>query len=246
MTKFSAFQPAQDLQSDNAMQKKEESSLSGQMYNRYCTKCGAQLEEDDLFCSECVSKIEEEEKVAATDEDAVVQEQAPFNISSDRMASVLDTNRIKSGETVENMKKFVLPFVSDKNESKNLSVRQNAVQKSSLIGHYMRMDAQMTQYLVIDAVQGTSVKASVKTIFNAGGFSIEFYEGTLSGNNLSLHMVNADMHPLPDEVHVLFGETRTVHHSIKRSEEFDGLFQNDTISGAFSGEFSTLAIFRKC
>ena len=248
MMKFFVSQSAQSSQSEAAAQKKEESSPNGQKVTRFCTNCGSPLEADDLFCSECGSKIEQEENAVTIEEGESVQEQAPAIISSDRMASILETNRIKAGERTGEMKKFVLPDISDKSESKNLAVRQSATQKqkSSIVGHYVRMDAQMTQYLVIDAVQGTCVKASVKTIFSAGGFSTEFYEGTLTGDNLHLHMVDADMHPLPDEVHVLFGETRTVHHSIKRSEEFDGVFQNDTISGSFSGEFSTSASFRKC
>ena len=244
MTKFSAFQPAQDLQSDNAVQKKEESSLSGQMYNRYCTKCGAQLEEDDLFCSECGSKIEQEENAVTIEEGESVQEQAPAIISSDRMASILQTNRIKTGEATDEFRKE--HPLTDTTENALHAKKSSQIGKSLQLGHYVHKTSSMTQYLIIESVQGNSLKASVKTNFTRGDYSTESYEGTLSGNDLHLHLVGSDLHPLPDERHVSFGSSRTIHYSIKLSEHFDGIVSDDTISGSFTGQFSKFVVFRKC
>ena len=237
-------QSAQSSQSEAAAQKKEENSPNGQKVTRFCTNCGSPLEADDLFCSECGSKIEQEENAVTIEEDESPQEQAPAVISSDRMASILQTNRIKTGEMEDEFRKE--HPLTDTTENALHAKKSSQIGKTLQLGHYVHKTSSMTQYLIIESVQGNSVKASVKTNFTRGDYSTESYEGTLSGNDLHLHLVGSDLHPLPDERHVSFGSSRTIHYSIKLSEQFDGIVSDDTISGSFVGQFSKFVVFRKC
>ncbi|MBQ6780844.1 MAG: zinc ribbon domain-containing protein [Treponema sp.] len=244
MMDFFTSQSAQTPQSENAMQKEEAASTNGQKITRFCTNCGSPLEADDLFCSECGCKIELEEEAVVIEEDetetSVQEEQTSVTISSDRMASILQTNRIKAGEATDELKKPALPSVAGKSETKEMCAWQTAEKKSTIVGYYMRSDEIMTQYLIIESVRGNTVTASVRTTFVNGGYATESYEGTLFDDKLRLRMVNADLHPPPDETHVFFGKIQTVHHSIRRSEHFEGIANGDTISGAFSGEWGSV------
>ena len=115
----------------------------------FCTCCGSPLEKGDVFCSECGIKIEDEDLVA---ENCEIVEQNPIRISSDRMASILETNKIKKGEGVEEFRKNSLIEKLDDSNSKNFS----------LCGYYVRKDSNMTQYLIIDSVEGNQIKAQIK------------------------------------------------------------------------------------
>ena len=244
MMKFSGEQlpPA-----EKAALKHTDVSSSGQTYSRFCENCGSPLEADDFFCSECGCKVEQEEnaiKIEADEEAEEAQGQKPPVISSDRMASILQTNRIKMGEAEDEFKNAPLLH----------GIRENAAQtgivsiakKPVLSGYYVHRDLYMTQYLIIESLQENCVKASIKTIFDNGGYSSEFYEGIFSGSNLHLHIVDSDLHPLPDAMQFSFGTISRVHHSIKLSENFDGTVSEDAIFGSFNGQFSKSVVFRKC
>ena len=299
MMKFSGEQlpPA-----EKAALKHTDVSSSGQTCNRFCENCGSPLEADDLFCSECGCKAEQEEnaiKIEADEEAEEAQGQKPPVIPSDRMASILQTNRIKMGEAEDEFKNAPMlhdilenaaqkknakeddkeaksqktaPALPDsralvpmancaaldmaKDESQNLfadmlanvAKKKNALagKKSALLGHYVHKASDMTQYLVIESIQGNCVKASIKTIFDNGSYATEFYEGTLSGDSLHLQITDSDLHPFPDEMKVLSDAVYTVHHSIMLSENFDGTVGEDAIFGSFSGQFSKSVVFRKC
>ena len=199
----------------------------------FCTCCGSPLEKGDVFCSECGIKIEDENLVT---ENCEIVEQNPIRISSDRMASILETNKIKKGEGVEEFRKNSLIEKLDDSNSKNFS----------LCGYYVRKDSNMTQYLIIDSVEGNQIKAQIKTIFTNGGYSTEFYEGSFSDNEIHLSIENSDLHPPASEIRVDKGIINTVHYEIQLSENFDGVISENLISGSFKGQFSKTVEFRKC
>ena len=238
----SASQSAQSSQSKTSSQKKDEFSPKRQKITRFCTNCGAPLEADDLFCSECGGKIEEEETAIAIEKDeekAFAPKEAPVTISSDRMASILESQELKKGRIPDSLKKKEAPALAEK---KSLP----AVKNSKLCGNYVSNDSYMTQYLTISSIQGNNIKAFIKTIFNNGGYSTEFYEGSLNDNQLHLHMVDSDLHPPPDDFIPFLGESNTVHHTIRTSENFDGIIGDNTITGSYAGQFSKAVTFKKC
>ena len=98
----------------------------------------------------------------------------------------------------------------------------------------------------IKNIQNDNVKASVKTTFSNGGYSAESYEGTLSGNELHLHMVDSDLHPPATELKFLDNGIIPVNYTIYTSEQFDGVIDDEKISGAFKGHYSKTVVFKKC
>lgn len=240
MMKFSSEQSP--LSKKNTL-KNTNTSFGEQIHGRFCTNCNSPLEDDDLFCSECGCKIEQEESAIIIEDDEEVKEQTPVFISPDRMASILQTNRMKEG-IIEDDFRNVHPF--NDIVVKAIQTKNAIEKKSSLLGHYVHRDKYMTQYFIIESIQGNCVKALVKTLFDNGSYSTEFYEGTLSDGNLHLQIVDSDLHPLPDELQFFFGTMQMVHHSIKLSENFVGIVREDAILGSFSGQFSKAVVFRKC
>ena len=76
--------------------------------------------------------------------------------------------------------------------------------------------------------------------------STEFYEGTLSGNELHLHMVNSDLHPPTTELDFSGNSIKPVRYIIQVSENFDGIINENTISEMFKGQFNNSVLFKKC
>ncbi len=232
MTNYFASMFEKSPLSEKSIQKKDITSPGKNGYTRYCTNCGAPLEEGDLFCSECGNKIELEEDVVAIEE-------KPVNISKDRMSSILETQNLKKGIINNTAKKKDVPELL---KIKNLPQLKTV----NLSGNYVSYDTYMTQYLTIESIQENIVKASIKTIFDKGGYSTEFYQGTFVDNHLHLSMVDSDLHPLPDDFIPFLGENNTVHHTIKTSEVFDGIVNGDIITGSYAGQFSKNVTFKKC
>ena len=232
MTNYFAFMSEKSSLSEKSIQKKDITSPDKNGYTRFCTNCGTPLEKDDLFCSECGNKIELEENVVAIEE-------KPVNISKDRMSSILETQNLKKGKINNTAKKKDLP--------EHLKIKTlPELKKINLNGNYVSYDTYMTQYLTIESIQESIVKASIKTIFDKGGYSTEFYQGTFVDNHLHLSMVDSDLHPLPDDFIPFLGENNTVHHTIKTSEVFDGIVNGDIITGSYAGQFSKNVTFKKC
>lgn len=173
---------------------------------RFCIYCGAPLEDGDVFCCECGSRIETEaSKIVPAAE-----------ISSDRMASIMETQQIKAG------------IITDKFRKSKFLERT----KTLLPGYYVYEGQYMTQHLSIDEVQGNSVRATVKTNFRNLSYSTEFYEGSFSDGRLVLHITTSDLHPITG-------------FSIMLSEGFTGEVVENSISGIFTGEFSNSVVFKK-
>lgn len=192
----------------------------------FCSNCGSPLESDDVFCSECGAPIDYEEKEEANNNSEAIE------ISSDRMASITETSKIKSGEISNNFKNLRL---FDKNrETAERAITLTETQNKTLkTGFYVYRGNNMIQYLSIDNIQGNFVKAAVRTNFTNLSYSTEFYEGTIIEDKIRLHIVNSDLHP-------------AAGFSIRLSEHFDGTVREKSISGNFTGEFSSSAIFIKC
>ena len=103
----------------------------------------------------------------------------------------------------------------------------------------------MVQYLIIESIHNTNVKASVKTSFANGGYSTEFYEGSLLGEELHLHIVDSELHPPPAEMIFSFDIPKIVNYTIQLSEKFDGIITENEISGSFSGHYCKSLVFKK-
>lgn len=245
MIKFANSENKQVWQSES--QSKEITSSKMQVFPRFCIDCGSPLELGDVFCSECGSKIEQIESVVEVEvnEENIV-EKNPVHISSDRMASILQTNKIKSGDFSDEFTKPDLSLLINGIETEEQKAIKQLEEKAKILGYYIHTNLYMTQYLIIENIQNDNVKASVKTTFSNGGYSTEFYEGTLSGNELRLHMVDSDLHPPPTELKFLDNGIIPVNYTICTSEQFDGVIDDEKISGAFKGHYSKTVVFKKC
>lgn len=224
---------------------KENSSSKMQVFQKYCIECGSPLELGDVFCSECGSKIQQEEVVSIEKEESIIEEKT-VSISSDRMASILQTKKLKAGELSEDFIKPNLSCLINGIETEEQKSIKQLEEKTKLLGYYIHRNSYMTQYLIIENIQNDNVKASVKTTFSNGGYSTEFYEGTLSGNELHLHMVDSDLHPPTSELDFSDNSIKPIRYVIQVSENFDGIVNENTISGMFKGQFNNSVVFKKC
>ena len=211
---------------------------------KFCIHCGAPLGEDNDFCTECGEKIESEvsveEDISEKSAQPVEKRPAP-KIGSDRMASIMETKRVKEGGLSDELKKSWNEF---KRENQQISVK--AHEKSVLkTGYYINTNSERTKYLIIENITGSSVSATIKTTFKNGSYKTEHYDGYLLGDNLSLSVSETDLHPLPDEFVRTEDGTATLTHSIKVGNHFSGTVSEDKIAGNFSGEFSEFVVFTK-
>ena len=225
-------------------QKKDLISSKLQPYAKFCTNCGHQLEADDLFCDECGTKIEYEEVRVKAEDDKQTEEKSVV-ISSDRMASIIQTNKIKTGESNEILSEHALSTLYSITETNEEKLNQQLKKKEKLLGYYVFKDSFMVQYLIIESIHNTNVKASVKTTFANGGYSTEFYEGSLLGEELHLHIVDSELHPPPAEMIFSFDIPKIVNYTIQLSEKFDGIITENEISGSFSGHYCKSLVFKK-
>ncbi|MBR6914382.1 MAG: zinc ribbon domain-containing protein [Treponema sp.] len=235
-------------QSKNAAENQKRQEEFRQIRNerpKFCIHCGAPLEDEDEFCTECGEKIESELAVEETvEESAASKESSPApKISSDRLASIMQTTRVKSGGITDEYRKNKLEA-----EKANLQAlaESTAHSKSTLkTGYYVHKDSEKTQYLIIESVGGNYVSASVKTTFLDGGYSTEHYTGTVSEDNIELSVSETDLHPLPNKRLETMTDITTVTHTIQVSNHFSGTFSDDRIIGNFSGGFSQFVVFTK-
>ena len=245
MMKFSSFQESRP-KSENLQYENKNSLLCTQNSVRFCTNCGSKLELGDVFCDECGSKIEQDENLVILEEDNKIFEKNPIEISSDRMASIIQTNKMKQGEVDEDFIESTLSAISSVTETKEVKIQKELEEKAKLLGYYVFKDSFMTQYLIIENINGNNVKASVKTTFTNGGYSTEFYEGVLFGDELHLNIVDYDLHPPTAEMQFYFNTPKIVNYTIQLSEKFDGIINKNEITGSFSGHFSKSLVFKKC
>lgn len=223
---------------------KEITSSKMQVFPKYCIECGSPLELGDVFCSECGSKIQQEEVVSIEKEENIIEEKT-VSISSDRMASILQTNKLKTGELSEDFTKPDLSIFTNGIETDEQKAIKQLEEKAKLLGYYVYKNSYMTQYLIIENIENDNVRASVKTTFSNGGYSTEFYEGTLLGNDLHLEMVGSDLHPPTPDLDFSGNSIRPIRYVIQTSEHFAGIISKNEITGTFTGHFSDSVVFRK-
>ena len=225
---------------------KEVAPSKMRVFPKFCIDCGSPLELGDIFCSECGSKIQEEEFVVSIERNVEVIEENPVTISSDRMASILQTNKLKAGEFLEDFIKPDLSNFANGIETEEQKAIKQLEEKATFLGYYVYKNSYMTQYLIIENIENDNVKASVKTTFSNGGYSTEFYEGTLLGNDLHLEMVSSDLHPPTPDLEFSGNSIKPVRYVIQTSEHFTGIIGKNEITGTFTGHFSDSVVFRKC
>lgn len=182
---------------------------------RFCIYCGFPLEDDNEFCTECGARIEEETEKAEKETDSVENiiekksTQQSLKISADRMASIKETELVKSGNAADEFKKR-------KKELKK--------QKTELLsGNYVYKYHKGTMYLSIENIIGSKVSATIKAEYSGGSYAIENYSGTFTDNRLELYLTNAELYSGPRYV-------------IRRSDSFSGTFSDNKISGEFKGQ----------
>jgi hypothetical protein len=249
---------------NNENQKKrhsEQSEESSQFNNihterpQFCIHCGARLEDENDFCTECGAKIELEvfeSEESKENQSKVPEQKSPVPvISSDRMASIAETNARKVGQNAGNLKKFQQCAWTEKGlaiQNKTTSAKNKLINKM-----YVHKDSAITMYLKILDINGDRIQASIKSIFENGSYATENYTGTLNGEEISLNIVDYDLHPLPDETQTSYSETSTqilvcrsiTSHEILVGDSFSGIVSEDTIAGTFSGEFSGFCVFNR-
>ena len=234
------------LSSEKSQFSKLEKSSNKEIIIKYCTNCGHQLESDDIFCDECGSKIEQVESVIIAETEEKNIEEHPLSISSDRRTSILQTNKIKSGEIEEEQRKTAISAMSIVTETKDVKAKKELEEKAKLLGYYVYKDSYMTQYLVIEEIQENTAKAFVKTTFSIGGYSTEFYEGTIFDDEIHLHLVDSDLHPPTGGMQFFMNTPKVLNYTIQVSENFDGRIDDKEIAGLFTGHFTKSLIFKKC
>ena len=159
MIKFANSENKQVWQSES--QSKEITSSKMQVFPRFCIDCGSPLELGDVFCSECGSKIEQIESVVEVEvnEENIV-EKNPVHISSDRMASILQTNKIKSGDFSDEFTKPDLSLLINGIETEEQKAIKQLEEKAKILGYYIHRNSYMTQYLIIENIQNDNDDSS--------------------------------------------------------------------------------------
>lgn len=194
--------------------------------SRFCICCGARLASEDIFCMNCGARIEEE---AVEQEETVTPTETVSKISNDRMASIAETTARKFGAAPD----FLLRTQQNEKEKEKNSTLQLAVpeqKKFEPFEVYVNKMASQTMYLKIENITGSTVKVSIKTVFNDGSYGIENYDGVLSGIGLTLRLSNYSLN---------------TQYQFKLGESFLGIVEGDTISGSFAGEFTAYCVFKK-
>ena len=225
---------------------KEVAPSKMRVFPKFCIDCGSPLELGDIFCSECGCKIQEEEFVVSIERNVEVIEENPVIILSDRMASILQTNKLKVGEFSEDFIKPDLSIFANGIETDEQKAIKQLEEKAKFLRYYVYKNSYMTQYLIIENIENDNVRASVKTTFSNGGYSTEFYEGTLSEKKLLLEMVASDLHPPTPDLEFSGNSIKPVRYVIQTSEHFAGIIGKNEITGTFTGHFSDSVVFRKC
>ena len=223
--------------------KKEQSAAASIAENakterpKFCVHCGAPLEDGDEFCTECGHKIESEivaEEQSAARTSARKESRSEQKISSDRMASIKETGRVKEGGAVDLLKKNKgKPQGAFKTEIAKSEVKATTTLKT---GWYMCESRDQRMYLIIESVSGGSVCATLKTTFYNGGYATSCWTGTLAGDSLSLTVQKKDLHPLPEQRWETFTDVTTITHSILVCDYFSGtVFQDRIIVNSADG-----------
>lgn len=234
------------FENEAASQKKKEKFTNLRTERpKFCIYCGAPLEDDDEFCTECGAKIESE--LAVEEESAISKESSPApKISSDRLASIMETARLKSGGLSDEFSKNKI----DAEKADQRAIAKSSSKAKSILktGYYIHKSSEATRYLLIESVTGSSVQLTVRSMFSDGGFKNEKAVGRFAGNEFSFVVRNSDVHPLPEEFRDTPTSTTRITHIIHETKSFYGIFDEDTISGTitFITGQTQFIVFTKC
>ena len=162
-------------------EEKKEKSENRKSNVRFCTNCGARLEEGDLFCTECGQKIELEFEQAEETKKA-------RPISSDRMNSILNARKNMSQTFSDDLKNFL---GEKQNFSAEITVSKKQQEKTSKkddrLGWYVSKDSGKTEYFVIESIEGNSVSGKISDILKNGGYGNECFSGTINGSSIEIN-----------------------------------------------------------
>lgn len=237
---MSDFAQAQSQNEDTVKKTQSNSKIVKTERQNFCIHCGSPLEEGNDFCTECGKRIENEFVYEEdTEKESVAESRSlsPSKIASDRMASIKETEQVKSIGGINLFKQ-----AKEKTEVSKSTEQAKSPLKT---GWYIHKDKKRTKYLIIESVVGNSVTATVKTLFSDGSYKTEHYTGSLLGDSLSLRVWKTDLHPLPDERWETQSHITTVTHTILICNNFSGTVSEDKIAGNFSGEFSAFIVFTR-
>lgn len=237
---MSDFAQAQSQNEDTVKKTQSNSKIVKTERQNFCIHCGSPLEEGNDFCTECGKRIENEFVYEEdTEKESVAESRSlsPSKIASDRMASIKETEQVKSIGGINLFKQA--------KEKTKVSKSTEQAKSPLKTGWYIHKDKKRTKYLIIESVVGNSVTATVKTLFSDGSYKTEHYTGSLLGDSLSLRVSKTDLHPLPDERWETQSHITTVTHTILICNNFSGTVSEDKIAGNFSGEFSAFIVFTR-
>lgn len=204
---------------------------------KFCIHCGFPIEEGNCFCTECGAKIAEETEKAEKETDSVENitekntTQQSLKISADRMASIKETELVKSGKVADEFKKRKTELLQQQEEIENQKRELKNRETELLYGNYAYTYHQGTMYLSIENIIGSKVSATIKTDFlNVNsGYAIEKYSGTFIDNRLELYLTNADLYPSPGRI-------------IYKSYSFSGTFSDNKIPGELKGQHDPMSV----
>jgi hypothetical protein len=262
---MSDFAQAQSQNEDTVKKTQSNSKIVKTERQNFCIHCGSPLEEGNDFCTECGKRIENEFVYEEdTEKESVAESRSlsPSKIASDRMASIKETEQVKSIGGINLFKQAkekteVSKSTEQAKSSGGINLFNQAKEKTEVsksteqaksplkTGWYIHKDKKRTKYLIIESVVGNSVTATVKTLFSDGSYKTEHYTGSLLGDSLSLRVSKTDLHPLPDERWETQSHITTVTHTILICNNFSGTVSEDKIAGNFSGEFSAFIVFTR-
>lgn len=162
-------------------EEKKEEAENQKSNIRFCTNCGARLEEGDLFCTECGQKIEQEFEQAE-------EKKKSKPISSDRMNSILNARKNMRQTFSDDLKNFL---GEKQNLSTEIAVSKKQQEKNSKkdgrLGWYVSKDSCKTEYFVIESIDGNSISGKISDIFKNSGYGNEYFSGTINGSSIEIN-----------------------------------------------------------
>ena len=180
--------------------------------SRFCTECGARLDEHDLFCTECGAKVDVELGGISGGASACPA------VSSDRMASILETAKIKQGKITDEMR--------------------SALHKRRT-GDYVFRGAGITMHLMFDEIAGESIHATMKADMSDGSSCTVTYSGTIHGDDFSMHVTGKNLHPAPKRITRESGSLEEETTVINVTQHVSGSFVDDGVTALGT-------LFRRC
>lgn len=205
-------------QSENQVFKKsQEANFPGNIKNtkpRICKKCGATLDEGNLFCIQCGWKIDF--STNETQEKTKDEPQTKIKINSDWLNAARRQQKTGIEEEVK----------KNREELQNLKGNEQTIKSNiskSSSGYFIHKDEEKTEYLIIKNISNGIISGEIRTVFHDSSFANEQFEGVLNENSISFHITQNDLHP-------------SIGHVIVSDCFFSGTIDEDKIAGTMQRE----------